>query len=406
MKSLSHSAHRSAWIVAPCTLLLGSTAAFGQNIGTTYCSPGNNNSTGGPGFITAMGSTVPANNNVVLAATGLPINSFGYFLTSQTQGFIPNPGGSQGDLCLGGAIGRYTGPGQVKNSGATGSFSLILDLTQTPTPTGFVSVAPGNTWNFTTWHRDSVGGLATSNLTDGLSILFGGPGTLGTLQSIVPPQGQGGDLVILTITGIPPGTAAEDFCTPKLFGVSLQGDQLTARVVHTEQGAGGLMNIGGAIGDGVLINNPTPIPGLGIAGPVSAIFVDPAGPPIAGQVQFNATETAGATATPWQLIAGELKATLSNNWVTGQRIQLELHVDTNLNGVTRHCDFFSLEIRILSPNPTANQCALAIASHIQFEITRRCPEIQVNVTGSTICIVVPGGSITNNHPLNKIIVLP
>jgi hypothetical protein len=52
-----------------------------------------------------------------------------------------------------------------------------LDLTQTPTPTGFVVVAAGETWHFQTWHfqtwhRDAVGGVATSNFTDAVSITF------------------------------------------------------------------------------------------------------------------------------------------------------------------------------------------------------------------------------------------
>ncbi|MEM6572582.1 MAG: hypothetical protein AAF957_29475, partial [Planctomycetota bacterium] len=70
------------------------------------------------------------------------------------------------------AIGRYVGPGQVLNSSAAGEASLVLDLTQTPQPNGFVSIQPGETWNFQGWHRDSLMGSATSNFTDGLEILF------------------------------------------------------------------------------------------------------------------------------------------------------------------------------------------------------------------------------------------
>jgi hypothetical protein len=75
-------------------------------------------------------------------------------------------------LCLGGGIGRYVGSGQIKNSGAGGAFQLALDLTQTPTPTGLVTVVAGDTWNFTAWHRDAVGGSVTSNFTDAVSITF------------------------------------------------------------------------------------------------------------------------------------------------------------------------------------------------------------------------------------------
>ena len=140
-------------------------------IGTNYCLA-LANSTGATGAISATGSTSVAANDVTLTAASLPTNAFGYFLTSLTQQVVVLPGGSQGNLCLGGAIGRYVGPGQVQNSGATGSFSLALDLTATPTPNGLVAVAAGETWNFQAWHRDSVGGNATSNFTDGLSVSF------------------------------------------------------------------------------------------------------------------------------------------------------------------------------------------------------------------------------------------
>ncbi len=93
-------------------------------------------------------------------------------LTSMSQATVPNPGGSQGNLCLGGSIGRYVGPGQIKNSGATGSFQLTLDLGQHPTPSGFVQVTAGQTWNFTCWHRDVAGGVATSTVADAVSITF------------------------------------------------------------------------------------------------------------------------------------------------------------------------------------------------------------------------------------------
>ena len=142
-----------------------------STIGTSYCMT-NTNSTGTTGLLTAEGVTATAANDVVLTATQLPANAFGYFITSQTQGFVMNPAGSAGNLCLTGALGRYVGPGQVLNSGAPGSFSLVLDLTMTPTPMGLVSVIAGETHNFQAWHRDSDAGVATSNLTNGLSIDF------------------------------------------------------------------------------------------------------------------------------------------------------------------------------------------------------------------------------------------
>jgi hypothetical protein len=148
-------------------------AAFGAdgNIGTNYCMA-NPNSTGITGSTSAVGRTTAAENDVTLTASDLGTFSFGFFIASQTQGFVTNPGGSQGNLCLSGAIGRYVGPGQIKNSGASGSFSLMLDLTTTPTPTGFVTVMGGETWNFQCWHRDTIGGMAVSNFTEAVSIDF------------------------------------------------------------------------------------------------------------------------------------------------------------------------------------------------------------------------------------------
>jgi len=143
----------------------------GGGLGSNYCTAVPN-STGNTAVIGATGSLVASNNNVTLATTQMPNNAFGFYLTSTQQGFIANPGGSAGNLCLSGAIGRYVGPGQIKNSGATGSFSLVLNLNQTPQPSGTVAIAAGQTWNFTTWYRDVVGGTATSNFSNGLSVTF------------------------------------------------------------------------------------------------------------------------------------------------------------------------------------------------------------------------------------------
>ncbi|MEZ6014477.1 MAG: hypothetical protein R3F49_05145 [Planctomycetota bacterium] len=140
-------------------------------IGTNYCTAVAN-STGSAAVMSASGSASVAANNLVLEGAGLPTNAFGFFLTSLTQSNVPNPGGSAGTLCLGGSIGRYVGGGQIQNSGATGMISLAVDLGQHPSPSGFVQVNAGETWNFQAWYRDSVGGVATSNFTDGFEIVF------------------------------------------------------------------------------------------------------------------------------------------------------------------------------------------------------------------------------------------
>ena len=141
-------------------------------LGTSYCAPAPRNSQGRSGILIATGTQSVAANDVTLHASNLTLNSFGYFLTSRTQGLVHHPGGSMGVLCLGGSIGRYVGPGQVRNSGVTGAFSLGIDLAATPTPIGAVQVVAGETWNFQAWHRDGGFGAATSNFTHGVAIPF------------------------------------------------------------------------------------------------------------------------------------------------------------------------------------------------------------------------------------------
>jgi len=151
--------------------LVDSWAACGP-IGASYCSPAVANSTGFPGALRTYGSALAAADSLVLVATELPAGSFGFFLTSRTQGLVANPGGSQGNLCLGGAIGRYVGPGQVRSTGTGDTFALRPRLGATPTPGGLVQVGAGETWNFQAWYRDAVGGSATSNFTDGVSVVY------------------------------------------------------------------------------------------------------------------------------------------------------------------------------------------------------------------------------------------
>jgi hypothetical protein len=140
-------------------------------IGMNYCTA-NQNSTGATGRIDAFGSRTVSNDDVTLVASSLPTNAFLFFLTSRTQGFVQNPGGSAGNLCLGGSIGRYVGPGQVQNTGAVGEASLVLNLNQMPQPGGLVMAMPGDSWNFQAWHRDVVGGNVVSNFTDGTTVVF------------------------------------------------------------------------------------------------------------------------------------------------------------------------------------------------------------------------------------------
>ncbi len=144
-------------------------SAPSTSIGTNYCA-GVANSSGMIGTMGASGSDVASINNVTLSASQLPVNQFGIFVVSRNQGFVSMPPGSNGNLCLGGVIGRYQGPGQILSSGATGEISLTINLPTIPLGGGTAAAMAGDQFNFQAWHRDNVG--AGSNFTDGLQIDF------------------------------------------------------------------------------------------------------------------------------------------------------------------------------------------------------------------------------------------
>ena len=129
----------------------------------------NPSSTGVPARLRAFGSDTATDNDLTIEAYDMPLNTFGLLATSQSPGFTPNPGGSQGTLCLGGAIGRYNA--NIMNSGATGSFQIPLDLTMTPTASGMTGVLAGETRYWQVWYRDS-NPTPTSNFTDGVRVTF------------------------------------------------------------------------------------------------------------------------------------------------------------------------------------------------------------------------------------------
>ncbi|MFT7678190.1 MAG: hypothetical protein ACI8QC_002176 [Planctomycetota bacterium] len=138
-------------------------------LGTNYCGPAVVNSSGQDAQIHAAGSDAAIDNDVTLTCSQMPQNQFAFFLNSVTQGFVANPGASQGNLCVTGSIGRYNA--NILNSGAIGEVSLLLDLPNTPIPTGTAAIMAGETWNFQCWYRD-LNPTPTSNFSDGLSITF------------------------------------------------------------------------------------------------------------------------------------------------------------------------------------------------------------------------------------------
>jgi hypothetical protein len=146
-------------------------APLDTTLGCNYCSSPVN-STGQKSQMSAAGSTLASASDLTLTVTQLPNGHVGFVLASQTQGLLVNPGGSQGNLCLGGNLARFNRPGEIALT-AGGSFSLVLPLYDFPEHPNFgVTVMAGDSWNFQFWHRDMISGTSTSNFSNGLEILF------------------------------------------------------------------------------------------------------------------------------------------------------------------------------------------------------------------------------------------
>ncbi|MEZ6014427.1 MAG: hypothetical protein R3F49_04885 [Planctomycetota bacterium] len=140
-----------------------------ETFGTNYCTA-SLNSLGLAAHISANGSAAVSQDNFFLSASSMPLNASAFLLVSRETGFIAHAGGSQGTLCLGGAIGR--GVGGILNTGAVGRVFAHPNLRTMPSAAGPFVVAAGDTLSFQCWYRDSSGGVAVSNFTEGLQVRF------------------------------------------------------------------------------------------------------------------------------------------------------------------------------------------------------------------------------------------
>ncbi|MCB9908359.1 MAG: hypothetical protein H6830_11625 [Planctomycetes bacterium] len=165
-------------------LTITGSGGCGGGVGTTFCDPMDNNSTGFPTVLSgSFGSGV--GSDLHLEATQGPPTNFGYFLV----GTGPSDPGiviSQGRLCLdvtgGNVFGRYNVAGGSLNSvgifdaggvlqNAVGT-SLVgsgFDVPSTVPITGSPTIMAGDTWYFQLWHREAAG---ASNFSNGLAVSF------------------------------------------------------------------------------------------------------------------------------------------------------------------------------------------------------------------------------------------
>ncbi len=136
-------------------------------LGVSAC-VGAPNSTGSVGTIAGRGTVLASANDLTLDATGLPAQVFGLFIVSRTPDFVANVAGGEGNLCLGGSIGRYNA--FIQSTGAAGLATLPVNVDEIAAPNGTIQGLPGESYYFQFWHRDVVTGTATSNLTESVRI--------------------------------------------------------------------------------------------------------------------------------------------------------------------------------------------------------------------------------------------
>ncbi len=169
---LANTEDGQVWTSAQITTPNGGThwaeITMGDAFGSSYCTSVMNTS-GSAATIQAVGSGFLIENDLRLRCKDMPLQTFGFFLAAQQQGFVMGAGGSAGDLCLGGAIGRFNQTAQIRFSGPTGAIEIPVDIFDLPQPNGPVAAIVGQTWNFQCWYRD-IGGA--SNFSDGVEVLM------------------------------------------------------------------------------------------------------------------------------------------------------------------------------------------------------------------------------------------
>lgn len=151
-------------------LHLGRSQLSPPRSGLSYCDT-TPNSVGSGARIRAIGATSVGGASLLLRAQGVPPQQFGIFVASRTSAYVTPLGpAADGVLCVGQPLGRFVGPGQIASSGPAGVLELALPFGAIPVGAGTVPIAPGDSWYFQAWYRDSVGFGA--NFSDGVWLVF------------------------------------------------------------------------------------------------------------------------------------------------------------------------------------------------------------------------------------------
>lgn len=122
------------------------------------------NTFGAGAHIASSGTSSIAVNDLVLSCTGVPPLHPARVCMGSMQALSVL---GDGVLCIGGTMRRF----KVVASDALGGVSFPIDFTDPTQPAAGVITA-GSTWNFQLVYRDPLGGAATFNTSDALSVTF------------------------------------------------------------------------------------------------------------------------------------------------------------------------------------------------------------------------------------------
>lgn len=137
-----------------------------QYLGENYCAGRSNSGSQIGGRLTLTGSPRVAASDLVLQAQFVPNGVPLLPIVGSGTGHSFLPGGSQGNLCLGGApIVRLVG--NLSTGGGLAMVDMPIDLGTLPSNAGLVV---GEWLQFQCWFRDSDNGAATSNFSDAVRI--------------------------------------------------------------------------------------------------------------------------------------------------------------------------------------------------------------------------------------------
>ncbi len=138
----------------------------GDCLASNYCIAAPNSVSQSGASMGHTGTLQVQNNDFTLTLDGEPPGEFGLFFFGPFARQTPLAGGY---LCVGSDVFGYRRLFPTRQIDTAGQMLTQVDFT---TLNGYQTILPGTNWKFQCWYRDHVGGVSTSNFSDGLSVTF------------------------------------------------------------------------------------------------------------------------------------------------------------------------------------------------------------------------------------------